>query len=90
MSASQGFLQHLHELVYSDTSIEAHLKPAGLMSIAGILLTDRAPEPIKKNIEQRMIHQYKFRQAAKVWQRLADKSFDAKDVYEARYKSKFL
>jgi len=116
VSASQGFLKHLHELLYGETSVEAHLKPAGLMSIAGILLTDRAPEAIKKNIEQRMIHQYKFRhfcrtvisllgiiseieihcklgnaeQAAKVWQRLADKNFDAREIYEARYKSTLL
>ena len=112
-SKSQNFLQFLHELLYSDTSIEAHLKPAGLMSIAGILLADIAPEHHRKTVEERTVHQYKFRhfcrtviallgivseielhcklnnreQAAKVWERLATKNADAKDIYEARYKS---
>jgi len=110
---SQGFLQFIHETLYSEISIEAHLKPAGLMMVAGVLLADMMPEQLKQNIENRTIHQYKFRnfcrtvvallgivseievhcnlgnreQAAKVWQRLADKNADAKDVYEARYKS---
>ncbi len=112
-TTSQNFLQFLHELLYSDTSIEAHLKPAGLMTIAGILLADIAPEHHRKTVEERTIHQYKFRhfcrtviallgivseielhcklnnreQAAKVWERLATKNADAKDIYEARYKS---
>jgi hypothetical protein len=37
------------------------LKPAGLMSIAGILLADIMPEYMRETIEDRTIHQYKFR-----------------------------
>jgi len=58
---SQTFLKLLHELLYSDTSIEAHLKPAGLMMAAGILFADIAPEHFRKAVEERTIHQYKFR-----------------------------
>ena len=58
---SQGFLQSLHELLYGDTSIEAHLKPSGLMVAAGILLADIAPDHLRRNVEDRTIHQYKFR-----------------------------
>ncbi len=60
-SQSQTFLKLLHDLLYSDTSIEAHLKPAGLMMAAGILLVDTAPEHFRKAVEERTIHQYKFR-----------------------------
>jgi hypothetical protein len=113
VTRSQGFLQFIHEILYSETSIEAHLKPAGLMMVAGILVTDMMPEQLRQAVDNRIIHQYKFRnfcrtvvallgivseievhcnlgnreQASKVWQRLADKNADAKDVYEARYKS---
>lgn len=61
VSKSQDFLKLLHDLIYADTSITAHFKPAGLMEAAGILLLDVAPDDIKKNIENRVIHQYKFR-----------------------------
>jgi hypothetical protein len=112
---SQEFLKLLHELLYSDTSIEAHLKPSGLMTAAGLLLSDIGPEHLRKKIEDRTIHQYKFHhysrtvitvlgivseiemhlnlnnkeQIAKVWRRIAEYSPDAKEIYEARYKSHF-
>jgi len=112
-SKSQSFLQFLHQLIYGEVSVEAHLKPAGLMVSAGILLSDIAPIEVREKIEGRAIHQYKFRhmcltvvtllgivseiemhcklnnteQAMKIWQRLAEYNADAKDVYEARYKS---
>jgi len=57
---SQIFLKFLHELIYGDTSIEAHLKPAGLLTVAGIVLADIAPEHVRRNVEDRNIHQYKF------------------------------
>ncbi len=57
---SQIFLKFLHELIYGDTSIEAHLKPAGLLTVAGIVLADIAPERVRRNVEDRNIHQYKF------------------------------
>jgi len=113
VTASQNFLKFLHELLYGQTSVEAHLKAAGLATVAGILLADIAPEHHRKSVEDRMIHQYKFQhvcitviallgiiseielqcklnnkeQAVKVWERLAEHSEDAKDIYEARYKS---
>jgi len=59
---SQSFLQFLEQLVYQDTSAEAHLKPGGLFMGGSILLADIAPEHIRKQIEDRNIHQYKFRQ----------------------------
>jgi hypothetical protein len=112
-SRSQSFLQFLHNLLYSETSVETHLKPAGLMVGAGVLLMDIAPDEIRKKIEERTIHQYKFRQmfrtvisllgvvseiemyaklgnteqAIKIWKRMAEHNADAKDVYEARYKT---
>jgi hypothetical protein len=114
LTKSQKFLQFLHELVYGDTSVEAHLKPAGLMMGAGILLADLGPEHLRKNVEERTIHQYKFRhfcrtvitllgiiseieihcnlnnreQAVKIWQRLAEYNADAKDVFDAHYKTR--
>jgi hypothetical protein len=112
-SKSQSFLQFLDKLMYGETSVEAHLKAAGLLTSAGILLMDIAPEEWRKKIEGRTIHQYKFRHmcrtvitllgivseiemycklnntelAIKIWQRMAEYNADAKDVYEARYKS---
>jgi hypothetical protein len=112
---SQGFLKLLHALLYSDTSIEAHLKPSGLMTAAGILLADIGPDHLRKKVENRTIHQYKFNhysrtvitvlgivseiemhcnlnnkeQITKVWQRLAEYSPDAKEIYAARYKPHF-
>jgi hypothetical protein len=59
---SQLFLQFLEQLLYHDTSAEAHLKPGGLFMAGSILLADLAPEEIRKQIENRTIHQYKFRQ----------------------------
>jgi hypothetical protein len=58
---SQSFLQFLVDLLYHDTSAEAHLKPGGRFMAGGILLADIAPEEIRKQIENRAIHQYKFR-----------------------------
>jgi hypothetical protein len=114
-SKSQTFLKLVHELLYSDTSIEAHLKPAGLMMAGGILLADIAPEHFRKAVEERTVHQYKFRhfcrtvltllgiiseielhcnlgnteQASKIWSRLTEHNADAKDIYDARYKTDF-
>ncbi len=115
VSKSQTFLKLLHELLYSDTSIEAHLKPAGLMMAAGILLVDIAPDHYRRAVEERSIHQYKFRhfcrtvltllgiiseielhsklgnaeQASKIWKRLTERSPDAREIYEARYRADF-
>lgn len=109
---SQDFLKFLDKFLYGETSVEAHLKPAGLMLVAGIVLSDIAPEHLKRRVEDRSIHQYKFRhlsrtvitllgivseiemhcklnnkeQAIKIWERMAEYSADAKDIYEARYK----
>lgn len=60
-SPCQDFLKLINELLYVDASIQAHLKPAGLLQMAGILLVDMAPEQMRDNIENRTIHQYKFR-----------------------------
>ena len=58
---SQNFLRLLHDLVYHETSSEAHMKPAGLMSSATIVIADVIPEGARKELEDRIIHQYKFR-----------------------------
>ena len=71
---SQDFLKFLDKFLYGETSVEAHLKPAGLMLVAGIVLSDIAPEHVsqsdavttslshlKRRVEDRSIHQYKFR-----------------------------
>jgi hypothetical protein len=58
---SQSFLQFLEQLLYHDTSAEAHLKPGGLFASGSFLLKDIAPEHIKRQLENRTIHQYKFR-----------------------------
>ena len=57
---SQDFLKFLDKLLYGEASLEAHLKPAGLMRVAGIVLSDTAPEHLKRRVENRSIHQYKF------------------------------
>jgi hypothetical protein len=61
-SKSQSFLQFLEKLVYHDASAQAHLKPAGLLIAGSFLLKDMAPEDIRKQLENRTIHQYKFEQ----------------------------
>jgi hypothetical protein len=58
---SQNFLQFIEQLLYHDTSAEAHLKPGGLFASGSFLLKDIAPEHIKRQLENRNIHQYKFR-----------------------------
>jgi hypothetical protein len=114
-SRSRDFLKLLDEEIYGEVSIIAHLKPSGLMQAAGFVLADIAPEHHKRMVEERTIHQYKFRnffqtvitllgiiseiemycklgnaeQIAKVWQRMATRNHDAKDIYEARYKVAF-
>jgi hypothetical protein len=61
-SKSQSFLQFLEQLLYHDTSTEAHLKPGGLFVAGSFLLKDLAPDDVKQRLENRHIHQYKFRQ----------------------------
>jgi hypothetical protein len=61
-SQSQGFLQFLERLLYHDTSAEAHLKPGGLFVSGSILLRDIAPKELKQLVENRTMHQYKFKQ----------------------------
>lgn len=58
---SQPFLQFLEQLLYQETSAEAHLKPVGLFVAGSILLKDMGPEELRQQIESRTIHQYKFR-----------------------------
>jgi hypothetical protein len=60
-SRSQDFLRFLDEEIYGEVSIAAHLKPSGLMHVAGFVLSDIAPEHYQKLVEERTIHQYKFR-----------------------------
>jgi hypothetical protein len=60
-SKSQDFLKFLDEEIYGDLSITAHLKPSGLMQSAMMVLADIAPERHRKLLEERTIHQYKFR-----------------------------
>ncbi len=35
-------------------------EPAGLLTVAGIVLADITPERVRRNVEDRNIHQYKF------------------------------
>jgi hypothetical protein len=60
-SQSQDFLKFAVDLIYGDTSIEAHLKPSGMLLGAGLLTTDIAPDRIRTRVKERTIHQYKFR-----------------------------
>jgi hypothetical protein len=57
---SQTFMQFLERLVYHETSTEAHLKPAGLLTSAAIVLADVVPRNVREKVENRTIHQYKF------------------------------
>jgi hypothetical protein len=50
-SKSQNFLQFLEQLLYHDTSAEAHLKPGGLFVSGSFFLKDMAPEHIKANLK---------------------------------------
>ena len=59
-TASLPFIKFLHDLLYLKMSSEAHLKPAGLMVGAGILLSDVAPESVRKAMEGRTVHQDKY------------------------------
>jgi hypothetical protein len=59
---SQAFLQFLEQLMYHDASSQSHLKPGGLLIAGSFLLKDMAPEDIRKQLENRTIHQYKFEQ----------------------------
>lgn len=59
---SQKFLKFLEKLMYHDTSAEAHLKPGGLFMAGSILLADIAIPEVREQLENRTIHQYKFRQ----------------------------
>jgi hypothetical protein len=57
---SQAFLQTLEDLLYHDTSAEAHLKPGGLFMSGSILFSDIFSEELRERVETRTIHQYKF------------------------------
>jgi hypothetical protein len=59
-SASRSFLVFLEQLLYGDTSAEAHLKPGGLIAVSGVVLSSIAPPQVREQIENRNIHQYKF------------------------------
>jgi hypothetical protein len=58
---SQKFLQFLNDLMYHDTSAESHLKPGGLLGLGSFFILDLAPEEIRRQAEDRNIHQVKFR-----------------------------
>jgi hypothetical protein len=58
---SRDFLKFLHDRIYADTSVESHLKPAGLMVSAGILLRDVLSEAAQERIKNRDVHVYKAR-----------------------------
>jgi hypothetical protein len=60
VSECQSFLQFLNELLYHKISNEAHLKPAGLLVGAGILLADIAPQEISERITGRTVDQYTY------------------------------
>jgi hypothetical protein len=65
-SNCQSFLQLLDGLLYGEASVYSHLKPSGLMASAGLLLADIAPDHIREQIEERHIHQFKFRHYCRV------------------------
>jgi hypothetical protein len=65
-SNCQTFLQLLDGLLYEEASVYAHLKPSGLMVSAATLLADIAPDHIREQIEERHIHQFKFRHYCRV------------------------
>jgi len=60
-SKSQAFLTFLNDEIYGEMSIAAHLKPAGFMHESGLVLTDMFSDHQKTTVEERTIHQFKFR-----------------------------
>jgi hypothetical protein len=58
---SQPFMEFLEKWLYGETSAQAHLNAAGLLSVGGFLLSEFAPENERREIEQRSLPRFTFR-----------------------------
>ncbi len=58
---SQPFMESLEKWLYGETSAQAHLNAAGLLSVAIFLISDFAPDDEQKTIAERNFEKYKFR-----------------------------
>lgn len=60
-SPSKAFMEFLEKWLYGETSAQAHLNAAGLLSVGLFLLSDFAPESDRQMIEERNLQRYTFR-----------------------------
>jgi hypothetical protein len=60
-TTSRPFLEFLDKWLYGDTSAQAHLNAAGLLSVGAFVLSSLAPEEMREVIESRTIHQHTYR-----------------------------
>jgi hypothetical protein len=58
---SQPFLQFLEKWLYGETSAQAHLNAAGLFTVAGFVISDLAPDDVRKILNERNFEKFKFR-----------------------------
>lgn len=59
-SKSQGFLEFLYTWMYDDISAQAHLNAGGLFMVGALLISDLAPDDMRKVIEARNLRQCIF------------------------------
>jgi hypothetical protein len=59
---SQSFMMFLDKWLYGEISAQAHLNAAGLYEVGMFMLVGTAPDDMRSHIENRVIHQYTFRQ----------------------------
>jgi hypothetical protein len=58
---SRPFMTFLEKWIYGETSAQAHLSAAGLLSVGMFLLSEFAPEGERKTVEDRQLPQYTFK-----------------------------
>jgi len=58
---SQPFIQHLERWLYGETSAQAHLNAAGLLTVAGFVISDLAPDEQQKAMIDRNFERYRSR-----------------------------
>jgi hypothetical protein len=59
-SKSQDFLKFLDTWIYGEISAQAHLNAGGLFQVGALLISDLAPDDMRKVIEERNIRQCVF------------------------------
>jgi hypothetical protein len=58
---SQPFMKFLEKWIYGETSAQAHLNPAGLLSMGEFLVSDFGPENVASIIKERDLERFTFR-----------------------------